>query len=366
MDGLRGLAIVIVMLFHYGPMLNGHKAFQHGLMWLGQLGWTGVDLFFVLSGFLITGILLDSREADNYFSSFYARRILRIFPAYYFSLLVLFFLLPLFMPEVAHLSTPGRERIWYFAYVQNWIGILVDGRRQYLMGHFWSLAIEEQFYLIWPWIVHGRSTRRILQVAVGASLSSLVLRLAFLAMHFSPEVIYRNTFTRMDALLIGAALACLLRDPACCAFLRPFARWMWILPLVILEVLREAARPFAYQAPGVQGIGFSLIALGYAALVCGAVLTMHDRSIVQGFLCSAVMRIFGKYSYAAYIWHPFARTMVLRIEEVTLSRQLPGIVNLPLMFAATLLLSLASYAAIERPFLALKGRFRARQIAATA
>jgi peptidoglycan/LPS O-acetylase OafA/YrhL len=90
LDGLRGLAILLVMLFHYGTALNRSKLPQHALSIVAELGWTGVDLFFVLSGFLITGILLDSREADNYFSSFYFRRVLRIFPLYYFSLLLVF------------------------------------------------------------------------------------------------------------------------------------------------------------------------------------------------------------------------------------------------------------------------------------
>jgi peptidoglycan/LPS O-acetylase OafA/YrhL len=360
LDGLRGLAIIIVMLFHYGPMLNSHSAFQHGVMFVAQLGWTGVDLFFVLSGFLITGILLDSRQAENYFSSFYARRVLRIFPAYYFSLLIAFLLFPLLFPGIEHLSPPARERIWYFAYGQNWIGVLVDGARQRLIGHFWSLAIEEQFYMIWPLIVYWNSTKRIARIAIGASLLSMVLRFVLLAIHVSPEVVYRNTFTRADSLLIGAALASLLRDPSSLTFLRRYAKWTWIAPLVTLEVFREATRPFAYQAPGVQGLGYTLIALSYAALVGGAVLTMGSGSLLQRFLCSGAMRMAGKYSYAAYIWHQFARAIVLRIELLLLHAQLPGTINLMLMFGATLALSMGSYALVERPFLALKGRFKVR------
>jgi peptidoglycan/LPS O-acetylase OafA/YrhL len=115
LDGLRGLAILMVMLFHFGTELNRNKLPQHALKIVAEVGWTGVDLFFVLSGFLITGILLDSREADNYFSSFYFRRVLRIFPVYYFSLLLVFFLFPILMPGYAQVSPPPNERIWYFA-----------------------------------------------------------------------------------------------------------------------------------------------------------------------------------------------------------------------------------------------------------
>jgi len=115
LDGLRRLAIISVMLFHYGPPLNGHDPLQHGITFLSQFGWTGVDLFFVLSGFLIAGILLDARGADNYFSSFYARRVLRIFPAYYVALLIAFFLFPVLLPGIERVSPNAHERFWFFA-----------------------------------------------------------------------------------------------------------------------------------------------------------------------------------------------------------------------------------------------------------
>ena len=360
LDGLRGLAILLVMLFHYGGQLNSHNLLQRGVMFVSQVGWTGVDLFFVLSGFLITGILLDSRAADNYFSSFYARRVLRIFPAYYFSLLVAFFMFPLLFPGMERASPPPNERIWFFAYGQNWIELLVDGKRQFLIGHFWSLAIEEQFYLIWPLIVYRSSTKRIVQIAIGGTLFSIVLRFSLLALHVIPEIVYRNTFTRMDALLIGAALCCLLRNPTCAVYLRRYATWMWIAPVVALEALREIFRPFHNWSPGVQGLGYTLIALSYAALVGAAVLTMGRHSIPQRFFSSAIMRAAGKYSYAAYIWHQFARAIVVKLENDVFQIHVAGYVNVALMFAATFALSVASYAIVERPFLALKDRFKAR------
>lgn len=360
LDGLRGLAILMVMLFHYGPMLNSNSVWQHGVVFVGQLGWTGVDLFFVLSGFLITGILLDSRAAENYFSSFYVRRVLRIFPAYYFALLIAFFFFPVLFPRVDHPFPTVPERFWFLAYGQNWIGFLVDGNRQYLIGHFWSLAIEEQFYLIWPWIVYKNNTKQIVRLAMGASLFSVVLRFALLARHVTPEAIYRNTFTRMDALLIGAALACLLRDPSCLLWLRRYAKWMWIAPLVALEAVRVAGGSFGTHVPAVQGLGFTVIALGYAALVGGAVVSMGSGSMLQRFLCSAAMRKLGKYSYAAYIWHQFVRAIMLKMEVGIWGAHLPATVNVPLMFGGTLAVSAASYALVERPFLALKDRFKAR------
>ena len=360
LDGLRGLAILMVMLFHYATELNIHSLPQHVVMLVGQFGWTGVDLFFVLSGFLITGILLDSRDAENYLSSFYLRRVLRIFPVYYLSLLVAFLLFPIFLPGIARFSPLPTERIWFFAYLQNWFGLLVNGDRQMLIGHYWSLGIEEQFYMIWPWIVYRNSTKGILKIAIGVSLVSLLLRFVLIGFHVTPELIYRNTFTRMDALVIGAACTCLLREPSCVEYLRRFAPWMWLAPLIALGILRETTSAFGTHSPGVQGLGFTVIALSYAALLVGVVLTMGSRSMLQYVFCSRVMRTFGKYSYAAYIWHQLTRILVLKVEMSMLHTKLPGPINVPLMTMATLVLSMVSFAVVESPFLALKGRFKPR------
>jgi peptidoglycan/LPS O-acetylase OafA/YrhL len=360
LDGLRGLAILMVMLFHYATGLTSQSTGQRMVRAVAAFGWTGVDLFFVLSGFLITGILLDTREDDGYFSSFYVRRVLRIFPVYYLSLLVCFFVAPILLPGIAGSLPLPSQRIWFVLYLQNWMGILVDGGRQMLMGHFWSLAIEEQFYLVWPWIVYRSSTKRILQIAVGGSVASVLIRLALVAFHVTPEIIYRNTFTRMDALLIGAACTCLLRDPVWVARFRRYAAWMWLAPLAGLSVLRLTTHSFNTHDPGVQGLGFSVIALGYGALLVGVVLTMGERSLVQSFFCSGMMRTVGKYSYAAYIWHQLVRALVMKAEVSTLHGLPPGPINIVLMTAATLAVCVLSYVTVERPFLALKDRFTPR------
>jgi peptidoglycan/LPS O-acetylase OafA/YrhL len=361
-DGVRGLAILLALLFHYAPTFNTGILPEHLVKTVAQAGWTGVDLFFVLSGFLITGILLDSSSAENYFSSFYARRVLRIFPVYYAALLATLFLGPIVFSNPPSRWPPVHERIWYFAYLQNWVSVVVDGTRQHMMGHFWSLGVEEQFYLIWPWVVYRRSPKRVLQIAVGASLLSVLLRLVLLARHIDPEIIYRNTFTRMDTLLIGAACACLVRHKPTAAWLRRHASsrwfaWMWIAPVITLAVLHEAARPFAYQASGVQGLGFTAIALSYAALLMSIVVTMGSGSLLQRFFSSSIMRMFGTYSYAAYVWQQLVRGLLVKGEDA-LHLSVPMLVVVPIAIAVTFAVSACSYRIIERPFLGFKRFFK--------
>src|SRR6516162_10219634 len=188
----------MVMFRHYGALLDARSLPLHIMRTVSMFGWTGVDLFFVLSGFLITGILLDSREAPNYFSAFYARRVLRIFPVYYFSLLVMYFLV---MPHFAEARTGEStlKTFGYIFYLQNWF--MPVG----FMAHYWSLAVEEQFYLMWPMVVFLFPRHRILPIALGVSVGSTVLRLTLLAMNAPLRDITENTFTRLDALLLGAA-----------------------------------------------------------------------------------------------------------------------------------------------------------------
>jgi peptidoglycan/LPS O-acetylase OafA/YrhL len=152
LDGLRGIAILSVMLLHFTNAIaalpgSPTSAARSVFGW----GWTGVDLFFVLSGFLITGILLDSKGHPLYFRSFYARRALRIFPLYY-AALFLFFVVPRAIPSVpATYSFAWHDQRWFWFYLGNFHPLGPDAKQ--FIGQFWSLAIEEQFYLVWPLLI---------------------------------------------------------------------------------------------------------------------------------------------------------------------------------------------------------------------
>src|SRR5262245_13745 len=168
LDGLRGLAILPVMLTHFvsdGDLSPVSKVDEIVSATL-TLGWVGVELFFVLSGFLITGILLDSRGAPHYFRNFYIRRTLRIFPLYYGFLALWLGVLPLFYKwpnDVLKVVSIPVSPVWSWAYLTNIVQALHDDWRAGppYTTHFWSLAIEEQFYLVWPTVVFLFSRRRL-------------------------------------------------------------------------------------------------------------------------------------------------------------------------------------------------------------
>jgi peptidoglycan/LPS O-acetylase OafA/YrhL len=352
LDGLRGLAILMVLLTHYGASLNRASLPQHIVRSIFDFGWTGVDLFFVLSGFLITGILLQSKEAENYFSAFYARRVLRIFPLYYFSLLVLFLLV---MPNLSDGHPPAFWRkIAYFVYIQNWLA------PQQWMGQYWTLAVEEQFYLVWPLVVFCFPRERVLRIAVGASILAVILRFSMLALQVNPEVILENSFTRMDTLLIGATCACLRHEDRWARRLCDYAKWLCFSPAVVMPVLYLVDRNLYRKAPIISGMGYTLIALSYGALLLALVSTAGEPSMLQRLFGSSILRTLGKYSYAAYIWHILVRVLVDHFQHDVLHGSLVWFMRIPLLIGLTLLVSMLSYALIERPFLSLKRYFEPR------
>ena len=207
LDGIRGIAILLVLATHFGYPAAGPGLFRNML----SLGWVGVDLFFVLSGFLITGILLATKGRANYFQRFYLRRLFRILPIYYAFLILIFHGLP-FLGR----SVTGAGEAWYWLYIANWR----NGSSPYLQ-HFWSLAIEEQFYLGWPLLVHLCSRRSSKLVCVSIVLLSPVVRFLAFQMGVSPFTVYEVTPLRLDGLAFGALLA--LADGA---ELRRARRWV--------------------------------------------------------------------------------------------------------------------------------------------
>jgi peptidoglycan/LPS O-acetylase OafA/YrhL len=319
--------------------------------WLG-IGWSGVDLFFVLSGFLITGVLLDAKEKPHYFRNFFIRRALRIFPLYY-SVLALAFVARALVGE-SHLFGNANPA-WLWLYGTNFV--LATGKTFGVFDHFWSLAIEEHFYLVWPVLVWLLNQRQLLLVTILLWIATALLRAAMVFGDYSAQVIYVLTFTRLDSLAAGALLALVARGPS---GLQPLMLPAWLILLFgsfLIAVLVALGGPHQDNA--------YMLSIGLSAftLLFGSTILLAVGSQAVGWICSiAVLRWFGRYSYALYIWHPIVFTLVfyteagraLRGRSPDLTGELLAVV---VAVAGTIAMSLCSWFLLERRFLDLKHKF---------
>ncbi len=305
LDGIRGLAVLLVIVHHCvaggAPPRNfTEKACEV----LAGRAWVGVDLFFVLSGFLITGILLDTRERAGYFRSFYPRRMLRTFPLYYATLAVCFFVLPWIPAAVFDgVRELSSRQGWFWLHVSNFYTgfhnvLRPDGPDSGWMATFWSLAVEEHFYLVWPLLVFWLRPRA-LAWACGALLATtLGVRMALAARGFGFEFIYYSTFSRLDGLVLGSLVAVFSRQKGGLSrFVGP-ARALAVASAVTLAALSLAdGGRFSFFG---RTFLFSLVAACFASLLV-LVIEAPARSRLKGFFTSRVLRSCGKYSYAMYI-----------------------------------------------------------------
>lgn len=258
-----------------------------------------MDLFFVLSGFLITGILLDTREATNYFSSFYARRMLRIFPLYYAFLLVAWLVLP---SAVRADWMPMRADWWlYPTYLMNWQVLWKDVWHANILGHLWSLCVEEQFYILWPLIVLALRPRWLFGALGCAEAMVIAGRAWWIYQHGTSPALFTATITRMDGLLFGAACAVAIRQLHFSRKMVAVMPWFAGLSVAIFLAL---AKFYDHKQESLIPYGeFTLLAAGFSAIVLYAVLTDSERTWIQTALRWAPLTRVGKYAYGIYVFH---------------------------------------------------------------
>jgi peptidoglycan/LPS O-acetylase OafA/YrhL len=300
LDGIRGLAIIWVVLHNttdlLPPTLHGAS---HVLAFLVHPGWIGVQLFFALSGFLITGSLLDTQRATHYFLAFYARRALRILPLYYAVLILLLIVAPALHLGPALLQANPKEQLSLWLFAVNWTHTAPYG-----FAHFWSLAIEEQFYLFWPFIVYRLSARRLFAVCLYIAVIGFFIRGVMVFSGASSWTVYTATTSRLDALALGGAGACLVRIPAARAWLASRLTGVNLAALALFVVGVPATRAYDTDAIQCQLFGYTLLALCCAILVTTAAAGEQARpTSLARILCWAPLRSCGKYSYAIYIFH---------------------------------------------------------------
>lgn len=355
LDGLRGTAILLVLAHHLFASLYGEFAVNVPLFHWTELGWSGVDLFFVLSGFLITGILHDAKGTPCYFRNFYARRSLRIFPLYYGAVLVVLLLTPLLVR--LHLQGTANPA-WLAIYGTNFV-IHAKGLGSFgVLDHFWSLAVEEHFYLVWPAVVFFLNRRNLMIVA--ACLCVIAPCLRFCLLNGGPTLpvgAYMLTPMRMDSLAAGAFLALLVRGPrAAKSFVVPamIVGGMALAAFLTLVLTRHSKDPLD---PALGTIGFTLLWAFFGSTLLLALGWAPARDA----LSLPVLRWFGKYSYGLYVWHPIIFILVFHSDPARHLRggdgHVPLLASTAIALVLTFALTLASWHLWEKQFLKLKTRF---------
>lgn len=336
LDGLRALAAGGVMFFH--ATSEGPAGW---LQSAGDVGRTGVDLFFVLSGFLITRILLEARGERGALGNFYARRTLRIFPLYFLGLAVYLVMLPLVLGRS---PAPLSAQVWSWAFLAN-----IPDTFHSIPGvgppHYWSLAVEEHFYLLWPFLVLTLPLRALPAMLGALVVAGLVSRGVLAAARLDA---YYLTPARLDGLALGALVA-LVRSPFPRLILA--ARGAVIaLPLAI------AAIYLAYSGGGlawVQVAKFLLIAVFFAAVLALLLWDPRARWVVGALEVPPLVWL-GRISFGLYVWHFLTLGVVM-------GTTLPGLVKVPLAVGFTVAVAALSFYAYERPLLRLKRFFPTRQ-----
>lgn len=341
LDGVRALAIGLVVVGHYA----GSDA----------IALEGVQVFLVLSGFLITGLILDEYALTDAFRwrRFYARRALRIFPAYYGFLAVSYWL-----ATRGHLPVAPGRWLGALTYTSNYVQALQTGHPGPLM-HLWSLAVEEQFYLLWPGalvlLLPRLSLRRIAQGLAAVVAMVLLWRLAWLHVLHGPLAYIRFAFdARADMLATGCLLAVLVRLPSWPRVARWLRLRLWVLPLAILLL---AVLTWTVTRAQRYGISFTLDALLIGLILAG--LTINAPAPRHGWrwLDHPALRRLGTWSYSLYLYHlwgwAIAASMAAAFPIAWLStRWGNALLGVPI----GLMLAVVSYAWVERPILRWRDR----------
>jgi peptidoglycan/LPS O-acetylase OafA/YrhL len=373
LDGLRAIAFLAVFLSHYGPVVSTWAPLRGG--------WIGVDIFFVLSGFLITGILFDDIGTPHYFRRFYIRRALRILPLFYG-----FWLLMLTLTPVLGIAWT-RYNLATVAYVGNYFsaGALAHlhpdpalllcrnlfsrgGSQTLNLVPLWSLCIEEQFYLVWPVIVASlRSRRRLIVLCTVVIAASPLLRELY--WQLSPATAqhgatYFNTLTHLDGLLLGTVVALCMRSPQAPSkqALHRTAYALLLLPPPLLYALiaifssnYHATHPVNWiNDRTVDTIGLSLVSLFATGLL---LLALQPDTWLFHLLRWHPLTEIGRRSYGLYFLHAiplllFAGQLLPRLQSHHL-----GALLLPIATAYTFIAAWISFHFLESPFLRLKDRF---------
>lgn len=357
LEGVRGLAFLTVHVFHsfaFGPFLGsvpGGGLYAYG----AQLGWIGVDLFFVLSGFLITGILLRTKDEAGWAGRYYLRRALRIMPAYFIVLLGTLYALPALMTSLEPIAQVPKENLgWYATFTHNLLNLRYDGwpPGDELVGQLWSLAVEEQFYLFWPFAVFFLDLRKLRWLAAALIVTAPLSRLLLGSLGLSYEATYTFPLCRADALAGGALLAILAQTGRL-----PTRTFGWGI-FAVGAVLFLATPRLAGHFDATLALHLRNAAISWGVLMwCGLLVVALRPGRVADVLSLRPLRFVGFYSYTLYlVTYPLCYVAGLLWKE-----HLPAVAGIGQIafYAVTLGIGLGvswlSWHLVEKRFLSLSG-----------
>lgn len=296
-DALRGVAIILVLIVH--STLNSGIYAKYFNMF-ASFGSFGVDLFFVISGFLITTILLNSKESPNYFKNFYARRMLRIFPLYYGFIVLYLFILPLVIQDssLEYIQHLREHQLYYWFYIPNILFSLHPEKIHFF--HLWSLAVEEQYYIIWPVIVFFFNPKSLIKLLLIVIPLSFFLRCFFVFKGYNQFFIWSFTPIRLEAIAIGSLVAIIYVHKA--SFVHKVLVHINNLIIIFSTIIILALlynKGLYWNTPSVQTLGILFIDIFFGLLVL-KIISMPDFK--ESFFKS-LFQTFGKYCYAIYMLH---------------------------------------------------------------
>lgn len=347
LDGMRGMAILLVVVYHNFNFIN-----------YSTFGWLGVDLFFVLSGYLITGILLKTLGTKHYLRNFYIKRILRIFPLYYLTLIVLLLVLPALLHKPQIFDYYTTHQFWLWTFLENWLYIFNPPTGLGILNHFWSLAVEEQFYLVWPFILLLLKKPKYILIFLSLVLLLVMAARLYIWINQIENLSYYNlyTFSRIDGICIGCMVALIQKMAP--HFLSSNTTLI-VVTFAGLNFLFDFINQLhQFSFPFLATIGYTTFAMLFGLLVNEA--TARNNKWINLIFTNSILKFFGKISFGLYVFHWPIYLLLKPAVEKWLKMYIHSYVYFITSFFLTAIavgVSILSYQLFEKRFLNLKNKF---------